>query len=76
MSGPTGLIFAMRSQYNNQSDGREAFFNEPDTAFSAQNVNGMNLNQGDYTGGTDVEHQLVSVLLVIRKHILIPTLLS
>tara|TARA_A100001011_G_scaffold131480_1_gene138569 strand:+ start:20062 stop:21486 length:1425 start_codon:yes stop_codon:yes gene_type:complete len=53
MSGPTGLIFAMRSQYNSQSDGREAFFNEPDTAFSAQNVNGMNLNQGDYTGGTD-----------------------
>ena len=53
MSGPTGLIFAMRSQYNSQSDGREAFFNEPDTAFSAQNVNGMNLTQGDYTGGTD-----------------------
>ncbi len=53
MSGPTGLIFAMRSQYNSQSDGREALFNEPDTAFSAQNVNGMNLNQGDYTGGTD-----------------------
>jgi len=35
MSGPTGLIFAMRSRYNNQS-GTEAFFNEPDTAFSGQ----------------------------------------
>jgi hypothetical protein len=33
MSGPTGLIFAMRSRYNNQS-GKEAFFNEADTAFS------------------------------------------
>ena len=35
MSGPTGLIFAMRSRYNNQS-GTEAFFNEVDTAFSGQ----------------------------------------
>jgi hypothetical protein len=37
MSGPTGLIFAMRSRYNNQS-GAEAFFNEADTAFSGQLV--------------------------------------
>jgi hypothetical protein len=36
MSGPTGLIFAMRSRYNNQS-GTEALFNEADTAFSGQN---------------------------------------
>ena len=36
MSGPTGLIFAMRSRYTNQS-GTEAFFDEADTAFSAQN---------------------------------------
>ena len=35
MSGPTGLIFAMRSRYNTQS-GTEAFFNEVDTAFSGQ----------------------------------------
>ena len=35
MSGPTGLIFAMRSKYNNQS-GTEAFYNEVDTAFSGQ----------------------------------------
>jgi len=35
MSGPTGLIFAMRSRYTNQS-GTEAFFNEADTAFSGQ----------------------------------------
>jgi hypothetical protein len=33
MSGPTGLIFAMRSRYTNQS-GAETFFNEVDTAFS------------------------------------------
>jgi hypothetical protein len=35
MSGPTGLIFAMRSRYTNQS-GTEAFFNEADSAFSGQ----------------------------------------
>jgi len=36
MSGPTGLIFAMRSRYASQS-GTEAFFDEADTAFSGQN---------------------------------------
>jgi len=35
MSGPTGLIFAMRSRYINQS-GTEAFFDEVDSAFSGQ----------------------------------------
>ena len=35
MSGPTGLIFAMRSRYQNQS-GSETFFNEVDSAFSGQ----------------------------------------
>ena len=33
MSGPTGLIFAMRSRYDNQT-GTESFFNEADTAHS------------------------------------------
>ena len=33
MNGPTGLIFAMRSRYTNQT-GTEALFNEPDSAFS------------------------------------------
>ena len=36
MSGPTGLIFAMRSRYTGQS-GTEAFYNEADSAFSGQN---------------------------------------
>ena len=44
MNGPTGLIFAMRSRYNNQS-GTEAFFNEVDTAFSGQD-DGFNLTDG------------------------------
>ena len=37
MNGPTGLIFAMRSRYTNQS-GTEAFFDEPDSAFSGQDA--------------------------------------
>ena len=36
MSGPTGLIFAMRSKYKTQG-GTEALFDEADTAFSGQN---------------------------------------
>jgi len=35
MSGPTGLIFAMRSRYTNQS-GTEALYNEVDSAYSGQ----------------------------------------
>ena len=57
MSGPTGLIFAMRSRFTNQS-GTEALFNEPDTAFSAQHPDGGNdisagytQNEGGLTGG-------------------------
>ena len=49
MNGPTGLIFAMRSRYDNQN-GTEAFFNEPDSAFSAQDSD-ASLTQGDYVLG-------------------------
>ena len=44
MSGPTGLIFAMRSRYNNQS-GSETFFDEVDTAFSGQD-SGFDVTSG------------------------------
>ena len=44
MSGPTGLIFAMRSRYTNQS-GSEALFDEADTAFSGQDA-GFDLTNG------------------------------
>jgi hypothetical protein len=49
MNGPTGLIFAMRSRYVNQS-GTEAFYNEVDTAFSGQDT-GYNNTDG-WTDGT------------------------
>ncbi len=49
MTGPTGLIFAMRSRFSTQ-DGTEALFNEPNTAFSSQNSSG-NLTDG-FSDGT------------------------
>jgi len=58
MTGPTGLIFAMRSRYTNQS-GTETFYNEADTDFSGAGAQvGTNpalLNDGTpgtYTNGT------------------------
>jgi len=47
MNGPTGLIFAMRSRYNDQS-GNENFYNEVDSAFSGQDAGFNALN-----GATD-----------------------
>ena len=55
MTGPTGLIFAMRSRYANQDGGQgygtgntmtnEAFYNEPNTAFTgAGGLTGANPN--------------------------------
>lgn len=40
MTGPTGLIFAMRSRYSNQA-GNETFYNEVNTSFSSV-VSGAN----------------------------------
>ena len=39
MTGPTGLIFAMRSRYTSQTGG-EAMFDEADTDFSGRNAAG------------------------------------
>jgi hypothetical protein len=49
MNGPTGLIFAMRSRYRNQT-GTEALFNEADTAFSGQDA-GFDVTTG-FTGAS------------------------
>jgi len=58
MNGPTGLIFAMRSRYENQS-GNEALFDEANTAFSGQD-DGFNLEGGFSDGpvglGTTVQN--------------------
>ncbi len=46
MTGPTGLIFAMRSRFTSQT-GNEALFDEADTDFSARNA------AGDSTSGQE-----------------------
>jgi len=53
MNGPTGLIFAMRSKYKTM-DGAEALFNEPDSAFSAQNSQ-LNATSTPYVANSDTE---------------------
>ena len=45
MSGPTGLIFAMRSRYSTMT-GTETFYDEVDTAFSGQPGGGGKLTAG------------------------------
>ena len=49
MTGPTGLIFAMRSRYTSQT-GNEAMFDEADTDFSARNAAGDSTS-GQTAGG-------------------------
>jgi hypothetical protein len=54
MTGPTGLIFAMKSHYTSQT-GTEALFNEADTDFSGEGTHaGSNPVDGAYTTGTGV----------------------
>jgi hypothetical protein len=43
MTGPTGLIFAMKAKYASQT-GAEALFNEANSAFSSGNAGGANGN--------------------------------
>ena len=45
MTGPTGLIFAMKARYTSQS-GSEALFNEANTAFSMQAAGGAAAQTG------------------------------
>ena len=60
MTGPTGLIFAMRSIYgserNNTTTRKEALFNEANTTFSSSftNAEGNNPVSGTYNTGTGV----------------------
>jgi len=52
MTGPTGLIFAMKSHYTSQT-GTEALFNEADTDFAGAGTHaGSNPVDGSYTTGT------------------------
>ena len=68
MTGPTGLIFAMRSRYTNQT-GTETFYNEADTDFSGTGTHaGSNpavLNDspaGSYTTGAGMSTDAAEAL--------------
>ena len=50
MTGPTGLVFAMRSRFANQA-GTEAFYNEADTSFSTVRAGNTTIGE-DHTGTT------------------------
>lgn len=55
MTGPTGLIFAMRSQYSNATvanAGGEAFYNESNTAFSTLTAGNTTFGQASGTGAS------------------------
>ena len=54
MTGPTGLIFAMRSRYTSQT-GNEALFDEADTDFSSRNAAGDSSAGAD--GSSTTEHR-------------------
>jgi hypothetical protein len=53
MTGPTGLIFAMRARYDAQN-GTEALFNEADTLFSSSNKAGNTASVGSNVGSNPV----------------------
>ena len=61
MTGPTGLIFAMRSKYDSQG-GTEALFNEANTTFSSSNKAGNTAGVTVQTGTNPVSNILNSSL--------------
>ena len=52
MTGPTGLIFAMRSKYEDTSGKPEAFYSEADTDYAGTGTHANALGAGSETTGT------------------------
>jgi hypothetical protein len=52
MTGPTGLIFAMRSKYEDTTNKPEAFYGEADTDYSGAGTHANALGAGSETTGT------------------------
>jgi len=62
MTGPTGLIFAMKSHYTSQT-GTEALYNEADTDFAGAGTHaGSNPVDGTYTTGTGITRDNAELL--------------
>jgi Major capsid protein Gp23 len=61
MTGPTGLIFAMRARYASQT-GSEAFYNEANTIFSGQSSANGGFNNYGFAGdsGKDTSNNAIS----------------
>ena len=60
MTGPTGLIFAMRSQYANSTNataGGETFYNEVNTAFSSVTSGNTTFGQGTNGANNSISGQ-------------------
>ena len=66
MTGPTGLIFAMRSRYTSKS-GTEALFNEPDTGFGSTNAGQNTSGFIAQTGNDPVTNTLNSAAYTISN---------
>ena len=54
MTGPTGLIFAMRSRRGDNRTSNETFFDEVITSFTSQNAAGTLTGTGSHTGTNPV----------------------
>jgi hypothetical protein len=70
MTGPTGLIFAMRAKYNAQGtagtgDSNEAFFNEANTIFSGA---GSSANPYGFRGNTSTDTVNTAGLDLVANH--------
>jgi hypothetical protein len=60
MTGPTGLIFAMRSRYDSQT-GTETFYNEVNTGFSARGGSNTAAAAAGYGAATDLGGALSNI---------------
>lgn len=61
MTGPTGMIFAMRAKYGTQA-GAEAFYNEANTAWSGTGTHANTTGQTGVTSGTGMATGVAEVL--------------
>ena len=63
MTGPTGLIFAMRARYANQ-EGSEAFYNESNTGFATIVAGNSTFGQGTSGANTSIPGQTNTTAMV------------
>jgi hypothetical protein len=67
MTGPTGLIFAMRSRRGDDRTANETFFDEVLTSFTSQNAAGNLTGTGSHTGSNPVANTLDSSVYTTGK---------